>query len=398
MANTVPRSVFHIRMEDFELQTERIFDASLRTRPIAIISSHHQNGTIVSLSSEAREEGLCRGMKVSLTRRMNHSALLLPYNHSLYARLNNYLYTTVSTFTPIVEPAGLGKFYTDMTGVNHLYKSPEKAGSVIAQSIQEKSSLSCTIGISSNKLVSHISTTVMPKKIHQIYRGEEEEFLSPLSSFVLPTTFKPSVKKIIRFLYLNQVFHIQQVIDHVETSKVLFGINHRKLAQESRGQDTSVVCPPKQQGHLLEQAVLSIDTNDELLLRGTVKHLAEQIAYQLRQRRQIARKVTVEIHYTDGFRNARSGKFQTNDDFSVYQVCLNLFEQCNHRRNRIRSILIDTTHFIPFNLQLDIFITSNTKNQILSCALDRIRTKYGFSSIQPAIAITQQLQKYKSPL
>ena len=142
----------------------------------------------------------------------------------------------------------------------------------------------------------------------------------------------------------------------------------------------------------------SIDTNDELLLRGTVKHLAEQIAYQLRQRRQIARKVTVEIHYTDGFRNARSGKFQTNDDFSVYQVCLNLFEQCNHRRNRIRSILIDTTHFIPFNLQLDIFITSNTKNQILSCALDRIRTKYGFSSIQPAISIIQQLQKYKSPL
>ena len=194
------------------------------------------------------------------------------------------------------------------------------------------------------------------------------------------------------------MFHIQQVIDHVETSKVLFGINHRKLAQESRGQDTSVVCPPKQQGHLLEQAVLSIDTNDELLLRGTVKHLAEQIAYQLRQRRQIARKVTVEIHYTDGFRNARSGKFQTNDDFSVYQVCLNLFEQCNHRRNRIRSILIDTTHFIPFNLQLDIFITSNTKNQILSCALDRIRTKYGFSSIQPAISIIQQLQKYKSPL
>ena len=48
------RSVFHIRLSDFELQAERMLDASLRTRAVAIISSHHQNGTVVALSNEAR--------------------------------------------------------------------------------------------------------------------------------------------------------------------------------------------------------------------------------------------------------------------------------------------------------------------------------------------------------
>ena len=396
MANTALRSIFHIRMEDFELQAERVLDASLRTRPIAIISSHHQNGTIVSLSSEAREEGLCQGMKVSLARRMNHSAQLLPYNHSFYTRLNNYLYTTVSSFTPTVEPVGFGKFYTDMTGVNHLYKNPVQAGSVIAQSIQDKSSLSSTIGISSNKLVSCISVAVIPEKIHQIVHGEEECFLSPLNSSVLPSAHKPSVKKIIRFLYLNQVFQIQQIVGYVNTSKVLFGIHHQKLAQESRGQDTSVVCPPKHPDHLLEQAILSVDTNDEILLRTTVRNLAERIAYRLRKRRQTAQKVRVEIHYTDGFKNTHFGNFQGNDNPSVSQVCLNLFEKCNYRRNRIRSVLIDATHFIPFNLQMNIFVTSHTKDQDLSCVLDHIRNRYGFSSIQSAIALTQQLQNHKT--
>ena len=55
------RSVFHIRLQNFEVQAERILDASLRTRPIAVISSHHQNGTIIALSTEAEAEGLCQG-------------------------------------------------------------------------------------------------------------------------------------------------------------------------------------------------------------------------------------------------------------------------------------------------------------------------------------------------
>ena len=73
------RSVFHIRLQNFEVQAERILDASLHTRPIAVISSHHQNGTIIALSAEAEAEGLCQGMKVSLARKISHSAFCLLY-------------------------------------------------------------------------------------------------------------------------------------------------------------------------------------------------------------------------------------------------------------------------------------------------------------------------------
>jgi len=57
--------VYHIRMKDFELQAERTLDPALRTRPVAIISSHRQDGTVMALSAEAQVEGLFRGMKVS---------------------------------------------------------------------------------------------------------------------------------------------------------------------------------------------------------------------------------------------------------------------------------------------------------------------------------------------
>ena len=52
----IARDVFHIRLKEIELQTERIMDPSLKTRPVAIISSSQPSGTILSLSPEAEED------------------------------------------------------------------------------------------------------------------------------------------------------------------------------------------------------------------------------------------------------------------------------------------------------------------------------------------------------
>ena len=62
-------SVFYLNLDSLELQAERTVDPTLKTRPIAIISSIDSSGTIVSLSYEAKEEGLHKGMKVSIAKK-----------------------------------------------------------------------------------------------------------------------------------------------------------------------------------------------------------------------------------------------------------------------------------------------------------------------------------------
>lgn len=390
------RSVFHIRLQDFELQVEQMLDFSLRNRPIAIISSNQQNGTIISVTKEAIEEGLQKGLKVSLARKMSHSVVLLPYNSILYSKMHRYIYKTLSVYSPIIEPTVFGQYYIDMTGMDNIYKNNIQVGCLISSDIHSKANLNSLIGISTNKLVSRISTAVAPENIYKIEPGNEPRFLAPLQSDVLPSVQEKPVSRIIKFLFLHQVKNVQEVVSHSESGQILFGRHYQKIRMEANGQDRSIVKPPKLRNHIIEQTVLDADTNDEEILTAVVKNLAEQAAYQLRQKRQVSKSVTLEIHYTDGYKNARKGSLLLNDDKSATDVVVNLFIQANYRRNRIRSILIDVTDLHLASAQLDIF--RDERNNKLSATLDKIRKKYGFSSICTAsdLMIPKTTQKKSS--
>ena len=378
------RSVFHIRLQNFEVQAERILDASLRTRPIAVISSHHQNGTIIALSTEAQAEGLCQGMKVSLARKISHSALLMPYNSTLYTRMHHYVTQIVTNYSPLVEPTVFGQYYLDMSGMEAIYRSRTQAGYHISNDIHGKAGLAGQIGISTNKLVSHIATIVTPEIIHKVNVGDESKFLAPLTAEVLPTVREQSIQKLVRFLHLKEVQHIQNIVTNETVSLVLFRKYHVQLAREAWGKDTSMVTPPTQKDHIVEQVILKQNTNDETQLRASTKHLAEQVAFRLRYKQQVARSITVAVHYIDGYQFNKTDTATQNDNHTISTLCLDLLQRANRRRNRIRTVVIDATDMKPIANQLMLFRNNGVNNRALASAMDTVRTKYGFDSIQSA--------------
>ena len=80
----------------------------------------------------------------------------------------------------------------------------------------------------------------------------------------------------------------------------------------------------------------------------------------------------------------KTGKINEIDDFSVIKGCYRLFEQANKRRNRIRSILIQASHFTPYAEQKTMFESIHSKNMVLSKAIESIRKRYGVHSLQTA--------------
>jgi nucleotidyltransferase/DNA polymerase involved in DNA repair len=255
---------------------------------------------------------------------------------------------------------------------------------MISKRINDVVHLENHIGISSNKLLSRISTSVVPERIYKIDSGEESRFLAPLHSRLLPTSAQPSVERMLRFLFLRQVQDVQSVMEQESAAQAIFSRYYKPLAMEAKGMDTSAVQPPRKQDHIIEQTILPEDSNDEEKLCAIVRQMAGQVGFKLRRRSEIARHVSLEIHYTDGYRSERTGKFTANDEASVVRDCLELFFRANFRRNRIRTIILDASKFQTVACQLDLFSPTETQHRILTEALDDIRRKHGFAIIKTA--------------
>ena len=271
-----------------------------------------------------------------------------------------------------------------MHGMHTLRGNIHNTGLSVIKHIRSQTSLSSIVGISINKLVSRIITAVIPERIHQVERGKETQFLSPLRSLVLPTAKENPVHRLLRFLLVKHVGQIQLMTKAPDDFRTLFGVHAPALYKESQGYDTSLVRPFQLRDHILEQTILPEDTNDDNILYAVVKTLSEQVAFKLRQRKQIADKVRLEIHYTDGYKKQRTGMITGIDDLSVATECKRLFDGANERRNRIRAILLDVWEFKPYIAQGDLYSTLEEQNVSLSIAIDQIRSKYGFQSLQTA--------------
>jgi hypothetical protein len=195
------------------------------------------------------------------------------------------------------------------------------------------------------------------------------------------------VKRIVEFVILKRVRDIQQILNHPETAAVLFGKFHRQVNLQAHGKDFSAVVPPLSKPHIIKQKILNIDTNDLTVLEAMVQMLAEQIGFELRTRKQIPHSICVEIHYSDGIRNSGKGRGNFNDDKSLTALCLNLFSKANYRRNRIRSVLVDATNLQTVSQQLDLFDERQLTYDTLSKTIDKIRARFGESSIHSASAL-----------
>lgn len=381
------RSIFHIRLKNFEVQAERLLDRQLSSKPLAIISSSSSGGTVMRLSEEAENEGLRVGMKVSLVRKMTHSVRLLNYNERLYSKVNTHIYKTVASFSPLVEPVDFGQYYLDMSGMQALYKTNMQAGSTILKNISQKAEIPGILGISSNKLVSRICTLTVPEAIHEVGWGSEARFISPLASTVLPLTREKEVQRMIHFLMLRRVYEIQGVMQERRSALLLFGAFQPLLEMQANGQDHSAVSPPLGKPHILKQKVLNSSTNDIDLLQAAAQCLAGELGFDLRMRRQVPGSLLLEVHYEDGFTGSAKAKPLSNDDLSLAELCSTLLDRANYRRNRIRSLLLDATDLKIYIRQLDLFATGQDKKLRISLAMDSIRRRFGATHIQPAAAL-----------
>jgi DNA polymerase IV len=167
------RRIAHLDMDAFYASVELLRYPELRGLPVVIGGRHAVDpvtqggnprrfarltdyvgrGVITTATYEARRLGVSSGMGLMKAARLAPEAILLPADFDAYRHYSRLFKAAVATIAPRIEDRGIDEIYIDLSD---LAEDTPGLARRIKQAVHEATGLSCSIGVSPNKLLSKI--------------------------------------------------------------------------------------------------------------------------------------------------------------------------------------------------------------------------------------------------
>ncbi|MBN2032890.1 MAG: DNA polymerase IV [Deltaproteobacteria bacterium] len=380
------RNILHIHIPAFPIAVARVSRPELRGRPVAVAPVHSERALVLSVSFEARREGVFKGMPLAKALKFCPGLAVLPHDPELTQKAVQVLSGVAARYTPLWEPSHPGHVYLDVTGTERLWGRAKDTADRVRLDIKEHLSLAGTVGVASNKMVSSIASRVMRSEgVLDVDPGRESSFLAPLKVDVLPGVGPVRRRALLEELNITLVRQIA-LLD-LGSLSLIFGRYAYVIHQRAFGIDPTPVYPPRAEPVVAEEMTLPGDENDDAKLLGTLYGLVEQCSRKLRQRDLYPRRAGLHFRYADQeevilpILLARPSVWE----FDLYAPLEKLFLKACRRRVRVRFMKVWFRDFAPPPAQFSLLAFSSPdeakKNRVIT-ALDRIREKYGAEGIQ----------------
>jgi len=379
------RHITHLHIPAFPIAVARVGEPRLRGWPVAVAALQSERSLILSVSHEAREEGIFKGMPVSRARALCPHLRIIPPNPELTERAFRALTSLVACYTPLWEPARPGHIYLDLTGTERLWERARDTAYRINREVKARLDLLGAAGVAANKMVSSIASRIIPKE-EQIV---EAAFMAPLKVTVIPGIGRFHLKMLLEDLGIIKV-HQLAALD-MESLHLIFGSRARIIHQRAMGIDPTPVYPTPQKPLVCEEITLAEDENDNEKLLAVLHRMVERCARRLREKEACPQRAGILIRYEDHMEIRRQCWLSslTYWDYELYQYLKGLFFKACTRRTRVRFMRIWFSALCYEDKQLHLFnclSPCKEKSKAIVQALGKIRARYGENAIQYAKA------------
>ncbi len=171
------RLIAHLDMDAFYASVELLRYPELRGRPVVIGGGRqhqpvlHADGTrrystlrhyagrgvVTTCTYEARAFGVHSAMGMMKAAQLAPDAVLLPVDFDEYRRYSRLFKAAVRAIAPVVEDRGIDEIYIDLTDLPGAHDDRGRAiGQALKDAVRATTGLSCSVGITPNKLLSKI--------------------------------------------------------------------------------------------------------------------------------------------------------------------------------------------------------------------------------------------------
>ncbi|SEP19059.1 DNA polymerase IV [Nitrosovibrio sp. Nv6] len=167
------RRIAHLDMDAFYASVELLRYPELRGLPVVIggrsdrqpilledgrkrftrLRDYAGRGVVTTATYEARVFGVSSAMGLMKAAHLAPDAILLPADFAAYRHYSSLFKAAVADIAPHIEDRGIDEIYIDLT---ELSGETEMLARRIKQAVRESTGLSCSIGVTPNKLLSKI--------------------------------------------------------------------------------------------------------------------------------------------------------------------------------------------------------------------------------------------------
>jgi len=185
------RIVFHIDFDYFYAQCEEIRNPELKSKPVCVCVFSDRggdSGAIATANYSARKFGVKSGIPIIFAKKKlvdQKDATFLPVDFEFYKTISQKGMGIMEKNADIFELVGKDEAYLDVTKkTSGDWVKAKNLAQKIKEEIKDKLSLTCSIGISPNKLVSKIAsdfqkpdglTLVLPEKVTEFLEQQKIE-------------------------------------------------------------------------------------------------------------------------------------------------------------------------------------------------------------------------------
>jgi len=372
-----------VDLDAFFVAVERVYNPELQGKPVVVGGRANARGVVATASYEARAFGLRSGMALTTAYRLCPQAVFIPGSFQRYREASNRFKGILADYTPDIESMGLDEAYLDLTGFEPIYGPARRVAEEIQRRIRHEVGLTASIGIATSKVVAKVASDLRkPEGLVEVPPGEEAAFLSPLPISRLPMA-GPKTEKALRAMGITTIGQLARQSPAV--LRQVFGLHGEMLYRYANGLDERPVSPPEPPESISRETTFPQDTCDRELLAATLHYLAERVGASLRKEKKLARCVVFKLRYADFQTITRHFTLQrpTDTDGVIFQVGREMMGRALAQRwERVRLIGIGVASLVEQGYQLDMLDASAQKLRSLNQAMDRLREKYGFTTIQ----------------
>jgi DNA polymerase IV len=291
------RRILHIDMDAFFASVEQKRHPELIGKPVVIggDGNPHARGVVSTASYEARKFGIHSAMPLRTAYKLCPDAIFLPVDYREYSRMSGIIKNILREFSETMEDVGIDEAFLDISDVD---RTPQEISADIKRRIKGETGLSCSIGISQNKLLAKIASDMeKPDGLTVITEEDIEKRIWPLSVRKL-WGVGPKTESHLKDIGIDTIGQLASI--PIERLTEHFGQSYGNyLFNASRGMDESPLVTHWEPKSMSRETTFQNDTDNWQVLARNLAELTREVAGDLRRTGYTGRTVTVKIRFAD---------------------------------------------------------------------------------------------------